>query len=71
MINYKNLSVKESKGISLDEVENRKHNIWLGISLSNKFFTLSTIKLLIEFALEYTKDKVLVWIPGRLQGTNL
>jgi tRNA-dependent cyclodipeptide synthase len=70
MLKYKQLKAKGSKGITLESFEKREHNVWLGISLSNKFFTKETIQLLIEFAVEYTKDKVLVWIPGRMQAIN-
>jgi tRNA-dependent cyclodipeptide synthase len=62
--------VKNVKGVGLSEIIERKHNIWIGISLSNKFFTRDNIKSLIQFALEHTKEKVLVWIPGRIHATN-
>lgn len=64
------LEIKGIKGVDLSEVLERKHNIWIGISLANKFFTGENIKLLIEFALKYTKEKVLIWIPGRMHATN-
>lgn len=63
-------SIKGIKGVELSEITGRKHNLWIGISLSNKFFTKENIKTLIQFALENTKEKVLVWIPGRMHATN-
>lgn len=60
----------QSIGIGLDEIYNRQHNIWIGISFSNKIFTLDNIKALIDFALLHTKEKILILIPGRLQSAN-
>jgi tRNA-dependent cyclodipeptide synthase len=60
----------QSIGINLEEIYNRQHNIWIGISFSNKIFNLENIKALLDFALTHTKDKVLILIPGRLQATN-
>lgn len=62
--------IKGCKGIDLSEIEEKKHNFFIGISISNKFFTPENIKFLILFALENTKEKVLIWIPGRMQATN-
>ena len=70
MIQEKRLIVRGIKGVSLSEVKNKNHNLWMGISLSNKIFTPENIKSLILFCLENTKEKVLVWIPGRMQAIN-
>jgi len=53
-----------------DEVESKKYNIWIGISLGNRFFTKENIKKYIEWALEHTKDDVLVVIGDSLQAIN-
>ena len=68
--NVNMVSIKGNKGVDFGEVEAKKHNLWIGISLSNKIFTPENIKSLILFCLEHTKDRVLVWIPGRMQATN-
>ncbi len=57
-------------GVDPSEVQEKKHNIWVGISISNKKFTPENIEALIRFALEHTKEKVLVLVPGRMQATN-
>ncbi len=62
--------LKGNKGVDSGEVKAKKYNLWIGISLSNKIFTPENIKSLILFCLEHTKDKVLVWIPGRMQANN-
>jgi tRNA-dependent cyclodipeptide synthase len=64
------VNIKGIKGVELSEITEKKHNIWIGISLSNKIFTRENIKSLIQFALENTREKVLVWIPGRMHTTN-
>jgi tRNA-dependent cyclodipeptide synthase len=64
------LTVAKYIGIAQSEVQEKKHNIWVGISISNKKFTPKNIEALIRFALEHTKEKVLVWVPGRMQATN-
>lgn len=69
-LEYKRVIVKGNKGVNLSEIKSKKHNLWIGVSMSNKIFTSENIKSLILFCLAYTKDKVLIWIPGRMQSTN-
>lgn len=64
------VEIKQAFGLTPAEVGEKKHNIWVGISISNKKFTPENIRALIFFALEKTKEKVLVLIPGRMQATN-
>lgn len=54
-----------------EEVESKKFNIWIGISLGNKYFNKENIKEYIKWALEYTKEEVLVVIGDSLQAINL
>ncbi len=54
-----------------EEVEARKFNIWIGISLGNKRFTKEAIKQYIIWALEHTKEDVLVVIGDQLHAINL
>ena len=64
------VEIKQAFGLTVDEVKEKKHNIWIPISLSNKTFTPQLIEALILFALKTTKEKVLVLIPGRMHATN-
>lgn len=57
-------------GIHLEEIYARRHNIWIGISLSNRLFDSEHIRAMLDFALQYTKEKILIWVPGRIQATN-
>ncbi len=54
-----------------EEVENKSFNIWIGISLGNKYFTKEHIQAYITWALEYTKERVLVVIGDALHASNL
>lgn len=64
------VEIKKYIGTDSVEIQEKKHNIWIPISLSNKVFTPEHIEALIRFALENTKEKVLVLIPGRMHATN-
>jgi len=56
---------------SKEEVESKKYNIWIGISLGNKYFTKENIKQYILWALENTKEDVLIVIGDGLHAINL
>ncbi|MBU0649120.1 tRNA-dependent cyclodipeptide synthase [Patescibacteria group bacterium] len=62
--------IKKILGATEDEVRNKKFNIFLGISLGNKYFTKFRIKKYLEWALENTKDSVLVLIADELHAVN-
>ena len=52
------------------EVESRKFNIWIGISLGNKYFTKKNIKEYILWALENTKEYVAILIADKIHAIN-
>ncbi|MBI2624332.1 tRNA-dependent cyclodipeptide synthase [Candidatus Parcubacteria bacterium] len=54
-----------------EEVESKKFNIWIGVSLGNRYFTKENIEKYIRWALEHTKEDVAVVIPDRLHAINL
>lgn len=54
-----------------NEVVNKNFNIWVGISLGNKYFTKKHIKAYMEWALQYTKERMLVVIGDALHAPNL
>ncbi|MEK6927283.1 MAG: tRNA-dependent cyclodipeptide synthase [Nanoarchaeota archaeon] len=58
-------------GCTKEEVESKKFNIWIGISLGNKYFTKENIEKYILWALENTKEDIIVVIGDRLQAINL
>jgi tRNA-dependent cyclodipeptide synthase len=64
------ISINDSIGLTSLEVQSGTHNFWIGISISNKIFTHDNVKSLLLFCLKNTKDKVLVWIPGKMHAIN-
>lgn len=58
------------RGVSLKEIEYKKHNIFVGISLGNKWFTRENIKSEILWCLRYSKDKVGVLVADTLHAIN-
>jgi len=65
------MKIKKYLNTTKKEVEAKKHNIWIGVSLGNKYFTKDNIKQYIEWSLKYTKDKVLVVIADEIYTINL
>ena len=53
-----------------EEVLKKKFNIYLGISLNNKWFTKENIREYILWALKYTKSNVGVLVVDTLQSIN-
>ncbi|MFH1752309.1 MAG: tRNA-dependent cyclodipeptide synthase [archaeon] len=65
------LVIKNVLGATKEEIKARNFNIWLGISLGNKYLqSKNKIKQYVEWALENTKETVLVLIPGGLEVVN-
>ncbi len=54
-----------------EEIKNRQHNIWIGISLGNKYFTKGNIEGYISWAIDNTKESVLIVIADALHAINL
>jgi len=65
------MKIEEYLGTTKEEVESRKYNIWIGISLRNKYFTKENIEKYILWALNYTKDDVLIVIADRIEAINI
>jgi tRNA-dependent cyclodipeptide synthase len=53
------------------DIENRNFNIWVGISLGNKWFTQENIKEYILWSLDHSKDGIMVIIGDTLHAINL
>src|SRR3989338_150961 len=51
-------------------VEANKFNIFIGISLGNKYFSKENIKDYLLWALENTKEKVAILIPDKIHSIN-
>jgi tRNA-dependent cyclodipeptide synthase len=57
--------------VTPEEVAARQHNIWIGVSLGNSYFTKENTREYIKWSLENTKERVLVVIPDVLHAVNL
>ena len=58
-------------GTTEEEIKSKKHNIWLGVSLGNKYFTKDNLREYILYSLKYTREKVLVIIADRIHAINV
>src|SRR3989344_2787669 len=65
------MEIRKYLNVSKEEVENKTHNIWLGISLGNKYFTKENIRKYLLWALDYTKHSVLIVIGDAIHAVNL
>lgn len=64
------MEIKTYLNTTQEEVENKSFNIWVGISLGNKFFIKENIKEYILWAQKNTKDNVLVVVADAIQAYN-
>ena len=55
---------------TLADIENRRYNIFVPISLGNPFFTRRTVREFTLWALERTKDKVAILVADKLAAIN-
>lgn len=67
----KRLEIEKTLGIPAEEVLTKQHNLWIGVSSSVWFRTEGNLERLVEWALAHTREKLLVWIPGRLYAVNV
>lgn len=58
-------------GITKQELDQKKFNIWIGISLRSKHFNKENIEKYIIFSLEHTKKDVLVVIADLIEAINI
>ena len=55
----------------LRKLENKEYQIGIGISLGNKWFTVDNIVELTRWCLDYSKDKVIVYVADSIHAINL
>ena len=56
---------------SIEELESKKYNIGVGISLGNKWFTPENILGLIKWSLAFTREKVIVYVADSIHALNI
>lgn len=54
-----------------EEVAARWHNVWIGISLGNRYFSKQNIAAYIRWALQHTREGVLVVVADAIHAINL
>ena len=59
------------RGGTLEDLENKKYNIGVGISLGNKWFNVENIISLVDWCLEYTKDRVVIYVTDSIHALNI
>jgi len=64
------VKINEILNGTINEIEERQYNIFIGISLGNKYFTKEHIKSYLKWALDHTKDKVALIIADKIQAIN-
>lgn len=56
--------------INESDLRSKKFNIFIGVSLGNKYFSKENIKDYLLWALENTKEKVAILIPDKIHSIN-
>jgi tRNA-dependent cyclodipeptide synthase len=64
------MKIKKCLNTTKAEIQKKKFNICIGISLGNKYFTPKHIRAYILWALKNTKEKVAVLIPDKIHAIN-
>ena len=59
------------RGGSVEDLKDHKYNIGVGISLGNKWFTPENILGLVEWALKYTSQNVVVYVADTIHALNI
>ena len=54
-----------------DELESKKYNIGVGISLGNKWFTPDNILGLVQWSLKYTRERVVIYVADSIHSLNI
>lgn len=64
------MKIKKYFNATKEDIKARKYNIFIGISLGNKWFTKENLRECLNWALKHTKDKVLFLIGDKIQAIN-
>ncbi len=62
--------IKKCLNSTEKEIRNKKYNIFLGISLGNKYFTKENLREYLLWALKNTKEKVAILIVDKIHAIN-
>ncbi|MFA5872225.1 MAG: tRNA-dependent cyclodipeptide synthase [Parcubacteria group bacterium] len=59
------------RGSTKEELEAKRYNIGVGVSLGNKWFTPENVLELTKWSLKYTRESVVVYIADTLHAINI
>jgi tRNA-dependent cyclodipeptide synthase len=65
------MKLDQALGVPAEEILARRHNIWVGVSNSRWFNAPGNLERLVRWSLAYTKEHLLIWIPGRLYAVSI
>ncbi len=65
------MKISQCINATRDDINNKKFNYWIGISLGNKYFSKENIQKNIEWALLNTKESVLIVIADWIYSINV
>lgn len=64
------LKVLGVRGGRIEEILAKKINVFIGISLGNKWFSRENLREYILWALKYSNEKVLIWVADKIHAVN-
>ena len=65
------MQLHQIQGADEKDLNRKKFNIGIGISLGNKWFTPENVLELTKWCLQYTKDHVIVYVADSIHAVNL
>jgi len=64
------MEIRKTFNTTKKEIKSKKFNIFIGVSLGNKWFTKENLREYLNWALEHTKEKVLFFIADKIHSIN-
>ncbi len=65
------MQIYKIRGGTIEDLEAKKYNVGVGISLGNKWFTVANILELTRFCLSHTRENVVVYVADSIHAINL
>lgn len=65
------LSISTVLGLNAEDIQAKKHNLWIGVSNSAWFNREGNLESIIRWARNHTRDRLLVLVAGRMYAVNV
>jgi tRNA-dependent cyclodipeptide synthase len=62
--------IKNIYNTTLDRITNKEHNIYIGISIGNKYFTKERVGAYLDWAIENSKNPPIIFLADTIQAYN-